>query len=99
MPRTPDRFPGSSDDEGVDLEPNGLATVVGSIRYNGARFSFMDSTGEFDPRTGGASDVRMEPSIGSNVTVQSTEVYLNRCATIEAGIEVRVLAGGEVFII
>lgn len=54
MPRTPDRQPGESLEEGILFEATALATQAGEVRYNGTRFSFRDATGEFDPRTGGS---------------------------------------------
>lgn len=56
MPRTPDRTPGVSIEEGVDFEesPDGLADTEGKQRYAGGRFSFYDSLGEYDPRSGGS---------------------------------------------
>lgn len=53
MPRTPDRSPGVSDEEGVILETTASATQQGEIRYDGSSFSFYDGVGEYDPRTGG----------------------------------------------
>lgn len=54
MARTPDRFPGVRKDEGIDLSDNALAAADGEMRYNnaGGRFSFYDSIGEYDPRSG-----------------------------------------------
>lgn len=54
MPKTPDRAPGVSDEEGTIYEATQLATSVGEVRYDGSRFSMYDSVGEFDPRAGGA---------------------------------------------
>jgi len=55
MPQTPDRRPGVSDEEGVNLEesPDGFAGAPGHFRFKSGRFSMCDSAGEFDPRTGG----------------------------------------------
>lgn len=55
MPKTPDRRPGVSDEEGVNFEnsPDGLASSQGQLRYSGGRFSFYDSAGEYNPRSGG----------------------------------------------
>lgn len=53
MPRTPDRTPGVSDEEGVVLESSVLSSDQGEMRYDGSRFSFYDSVGEYDPRSGG----------------------------------------------
>lgn len=55
MPQTPDRFPGISDEEGVNFEesPDGLASSAGELRYYSGRFSLYDSSGEYDPRSGG----------------------------------------------
>lgn len=54
MPQTPDRRPGVSDEEGLNLESTGIATGAGQVRYTGTRFSLFDGVGEFDPRTGGS---------------------------------------------
>lgn len=58
MPRTPDRFPGTREDEELYLEdqgPGGLAggdpTIAGSLRYVTNQFRFIDSLGVFDPRS------------------------------------------------
>jgi hypothetical protein len=56
MVRTKDSFSGvREDEEGIDfIESSSLASVEGELRYhNTGRFSFYDSTGEFDPRSGG----------------------------------------------
>lgn len=58
MPRTPDRFPGTREDEELYLEdqgPGGLAggdpTVAGSLRFVTNQFRFIDGLGVFDPRS------------------------------------------------
>ena len=55
-PKTPDRSPGVSDEEGVDFETTGLASAGGQLRYTGTRFSMFDNVGEFDPRLGGSDE-------------------------------------------
>ena len=57
MPQTPDRFPGISDEEGVNFDesPDGYASEQGQLRYSNGRFSAYDAFGEYDPRTGSAS--------------------------------------------
>jgi hypothetical protein len=50
MAATPDRTPGTSDEEATLYESTGLATVQGEQRYTGTRFSLYDAIGEFDPR-------------------------------------------------
>lgn len=58
---TPDRHPGVSDEEGINMESTGVATAAGQLRYTGTRWSLQDSTGEFDPRTGsGLSEAQHE---------------------------------------
>ena len=53
MALTPDRKPGVGDQEGLDFEvASTLATAAGEVRYNSGRFSFYDSLGEYDPRSG-----------------------------------------------
>ena len=50
---TPDRFPGVRQDEGLQLsDESTLATAAGEVRYTSGRFSFYDSLGEYDPRSG-----------------------------------------------
>ena len=54
MPRTPDRHPGESDDEGIVLEnvsPGQDPTTAGGIRYVDGSFRLKDVTGVFNPRT------------------------------------------------
>jgi hypothetical protein len=51
--RTPDAFDGPSFEEGTYYESTGVASTPGELRYTGARFSFVDVTGEYDPRAGG----------------------------------------------
>lgn len=48
MSRTPDRFPGTREDEGVVLEPGAVApTANGEIRYvTGSGFRFFEEGGE-----------------------------------------------------
>lgn len=64
MPKTPDRHPdsGAEDQEGVVYRDVGsLSVAEGEVRYNGGRFSFYDSTGEYDPRSGsGISEAQHE---------------------------------------
>lgn len=53
MARTPDRTPGASDEEEIVLEAQGSdPSTVGSIRFNGTSFRFLDATGVYDPRSG-----------------------------------------------
>jgi hypothetical protein len=53
VPRTPDRFPGESDEEGIRLEDVGVdPTVVGEIVFNTSAFKAKDGTGVFDLRSG-----------------------------------------------
>lgn len=54
MPRTPDRFPGESDEEELLLEDNGAnPSGPGGVTYNAGSFVMEDSIGTFNPRTGG----------------------------------------------
>lgn len=55
MARTPDRRPGESDEEGIVLEnrsPGDNPSLAGGIRYVDGSFSFKDSLGLFNPRSG-----------------------------------------------
>ncbi len=57
MPKTPDRTPGVSKEEGTRYTDEGtLSTQEGEVRYTGGRFSLFDALGEYDPRSGGAGD-------------------------------------------
>lgn len=56
MPRTPDRFPGESDDEGIVLSDAAAdPTVLGEIVRNGNDIKAKDGTGVFNLRSGGAT--------------------------------------------
>ena len=56
MPLTPDRRPGPSLEEELQLEADPVdPTVVGAVRFNGSAFRMRDSIGVFDPRSGGGS--------------------------------------------
>jgi len=55
MGRTPDRRPGAPlrEEEAIYVDQTGtVATVEGEVRYYAGRWSFVDSTGEYDPRSG-----------------------------------------------
>ena len=53
MGRTPDRFPGSREEDEVALnEESTDPTTAGAFRYVSGSFRFLDSTGVFDPRAG-----------------------------------------------
>lgn len=55
--KTPDRFPGECEDEGIILdEATGDPVVAGGLRFVGGSFKMRDSDGVFNPRTGGALD-------------------------------------------
>jgi hypothetical protein len=61
MPKTPDRTPGVSDEEGTIYEATGVAAQAGEVRFTGTRFSMHDGTIEFDPATGsGLSEAQHE---------------------------------------
>lgn len=54
MAKTPDRFPGERLEEKLKLSDDGLAAdAEGEIVYAGGAFSMRDSSGAFDPRSGG----------------------------------------------
>jgi hypothetical protein len=56
MPTTPDSFPGIRKETGVDFSDEAVdASAEGEVRYSGGKFSFYDSTGEFDPNSVGFS--------------------------------------------
>jgi hypothetical protein len=51
---TPDDFPGPREEEEVQLEEQSSdPTIAGALRYVAGSFRFKDSTGVFDPRSGG----------------------------------------------
>jgi len=54
VPITPDRKPGEADEEGIIFENRlpGDYPTVGGVRYVDGSFSFRDSLGLFDPRSG-----------------------------------------------
>ena len=56
MPATPDRMPGQRLEEKLHLtsDEGRTADVPGDIIFDGADFKFRDSTGIFNPRTGGS---------------------------------------------
>lgn len=55
MGRTPDRQPGEALEEKLVLVDDGLtADNPGEVVYRAGSFSMRDSTGAFDPRSGGA---------------------------------------------
>jgi len=54
MPLTPDRSPGPRQEEKLTLSNDGYtADSPGDMVFDGTSFKFRDTTGEFDPRTGG----------------------------------------------
>jgi len=55
LAETPDRFPGDSQETGLDLndDGSGFASSAGQVRYSNGRFSLYDNVGEYDPRSGG----------------------------------------------
>jgi len=58
---TPDRTPGVSLEEGQVYEDEGIdPSQEGEVRYSGGQFKMQDSTGIFDPRTGGISESQHE---------------------------------------
>ena len=76
MTRTPDARAGELfEDDGIILGSTAIAAKPGEIRFNGTRFSMVDSSGEFDPRTSvslhapthskGGSDEVLAQNLGS----------------------------------
>lgn len=54
MSKTPDRFPGEREDEGLLLTDEGVSpTQEGETRYRAGSFQMRDSAGIFNPRDGG----------------------------------------------
>jgi hypothetical protein len=54
MPLTPDRRPGPSLEEELQLEADPVdPSIQGAVRYNGSAFRLRDAIGVFDPRSGG----------------------------------------------
>lgn len=55
MPKTPDRYPGEAEEEGLVFEEASEDPVqVGGIRLVGGAFRMKDESGVFNPRTGGS---------------------------------------------
>lgn len=55
MPQTPDRFPGTRQEEELQLEDTAAnPSAAGGMTYNAGSFAFEDSLGVFNPRTGGS---------------------------------------------
>lgn len=56
MAKTPDRRPGPlEEDEEIRLATNGAGpTLAGAFNFDGTAFVMRDSTGNFNPRTGGS---------------------------------------------
>lgn len=56
MTTTPDRFPGDREEDVLALQDNadGDPANPGEVKYDGGAFRMRDSTGVFDPRTGGS---------------------------------------------
>jgi hypothetical protein len=80
MGRTPDRFPGTREEEELLFETNAPdPTDDGAVRYNGTSFRMKDSTGVFDPRTGGtgltAATHRPLDQLVHNIAEDSFEEY------------------------
>lgn len=44
--------------QGLFLQTEAVASVVGEVRYDGTKFSLYDASGEFDPRSGGISEAQ-----------------------------------------
>ncbi len=61
MGRTPDRFPGTLEEDELKLLPESSdPTTVGAVRLVSGAFRFRDNGGVFDPRTvGGAAGLRL----------------------------------------
>lgn len=73
MPATPDRHPGVSDDEGVDLEPGSAPTANGQIRYvPGLGFRFFEE----------GSDVGLS---GSGISTSTHRTLLQLIHFIDGG--------------
>lgn len=58
MTRTPDRFPGSREDDELILEDVSQNPLVeGAMRYVLGSFQFKDGSGVFNARVGGGADL------------------------------------------
>ena len=55
MPITPDRFPGTREEDELELKPASTdPTIVGAMRSVSGRFRFRDDLGVYDPRESAA---------------------------------------------
>lgn len=54
MSKTPDRFPGEREDEGLVISDEGIdPDKLGEVRYSAGDFKMKDHLGVFNPRTSG----------------------------------------------
>lgn len=55
MPTTPDRYPGTREEDELQLIGNvGDPATAGGVKFDGSDFRMRDNAGVFNPRTGGS---------------------------------------------
>lgn len=53
MPTTPDRFPGTREEDEIVLESSGdPPSGPGAMKYDGTSFQLQDASGTYNPRSG-----------------------------------------------
>lgn len=94
MPSTPDRFPGTREEDEIELvEDSTDPTVEGRFRYVSGSFRMKDAIGVFDPRSG-AGDFVIEHLISVDLTVFSGTTRLHHKTHIADGVAVHVQDSG-----
>jgi hypothetical protein len=78
MPTTPDRAPGPSKEERTDYDVQiGVSTdAEGQVLYSDGGFKMRDSTGEFDPRSGGGLSEAQHEVLDTLVHALAETCYL-----------------------
>lgn len=111
MPKTPDRFPGERDDEGIRLYDQGPEGIGGGdpdekgVRYVTNRFKFHDAKGVFNPRA--AYDSTSNPTVNDDdsagfsvgclwLNTSTSTVYILRDSTTGAAVWVNLTSGFDV---
>lgn len=96
MPRTPDRFPGVREDEGIILSDESTQpSQVGELRNDGGDFYAQDNLGVFNLRQDGVI-VRL---ISADLTIVAGTTRLHRETVIANGVEVTIEDTGELLVL
>ena len=73
MPRTPDRMPGVSLEEGIILEDNGIEpTVAGEVRFSSGVVKMRDSIGAYNPRSSDVAPLLTSRNTGETLISRNT---------------------------